>query len=280
MTFRDSEVMTRRLTLALLTVMIVTAALIRGAQLANSATSSDTCPVADVVAHRGGYADVDRTENTVGAYVAAHAYGLDFWETDIRFDRHSVPYLMHDSPIDRTTNGTGWASSVDIATTTVRMNDGTALKDQTLDRFMSYAARYGATVALEPKVAPTQTQVKQLLAVLDRYAMRNRTIFDSFHPENLAPIKNVAPDVLAYALVDDVPLVTPAAAKAIGSIVMVRDSALTAGLVAGYHAAGLAVYAWTIDSPSAWSAHRDLGIDRVVTNRPARYMAWRAHTCG
>jgi glycerophosphoryl diester phosphodiesterase len=275
MTFHDSECMTRRLAFVLVAAL---AALGPSIQLANSAIS-DTCSVAGVVAHRGGYADVDRTENTVGAYVAAHVYGLDFWETDVRFDRHSVPYLMHDSPIDRTTNGTGWASSVDIATTTVRMDDGTRLADQTLDRFMSYAARYGATVALEPKVAPTQTQVKQLLAVVDRYAMRNRTIFDSFHPENLAPIRNVAPDVLAYALVDDVPLVTPAAARAVGSIVMVRDSALTAGLVAGYHTAGLTVYAWTVDTPSEWSAHRDLGIDRVVTNRPARYMAWRAHTC-
>jgi glycerophosphoryl diester phosphodiesterase len=110
--------------------------------------------------------------------------------------------------------------------------------------------------------------------------MRGRTVFDSFSADNLAPIKALAPDVLAYALVDDIPLVTPAAAKAVGSIVMVKDSALTAGLVAEYHAAGLAVYAWTVDAPSGWSAHRDLGIDRVVTNRPARYMAWRAHVCG
>lgn len=244
-----------------------------------SATASDACTVPQVVAHRGGWADVGRTEDTVGAYHKAHAYGINEWETDIRFDRNGIPYLMHDSPIDRTTNGSGWASSVDIATTTVRMNDGTRLADQTLDRLLSYASRYGATVAIEPKVIATQTQVKRVLALLDKYAMRNRVLLDSFHTANLAPFKNVAPD-LAYSLVSTT-AVSPATAAAVGPILNISNNALTEQLVDAYHAApyNLKVYAWTVDDPTAWAPHRSWGIDRYVSNNPARYRGWRHWIC-
>jgi glycerophosphoryl diester phosphodiesterase len=235
------------------------------------------CTIPAAVAHRGGYADVGRTEDTVGAYVKAHAYGLDEWETDVRFDRNGVPYLMHNSPIDETTNGTGWASSVDIATTTVKMNDGTLLRDQTLDRLLSYAAKYQATVAIEPKVVPTAAQAQRVENVIDKHGMRTRVLIDSFHTANLAPLKAVAPD-LTYSLVTD-HVVTPAAAKAVGPVLNIKDSVLTPALVADYHAANVRVYAWTVDDRAVWEAQKEWGIDRFVTNVPARYRGWHEFAC-
>lgn len=235
------------------------------------------CTVPAAVAHRGGWADVGRTEDTVGAYVRAHGYGLDEWETDVRFDRNGVPYLMHDSPIGRTTDGSGWASSVDIATTTVLMDDGTRLRDQTLDRLLSYAALYGATVAVEPKVVPTAAQAQRVEDLVDKHGMRARVLLDSFHAENLAPLKAVAPDLL-YSLVTD-HVVTPAAAKAVGPVLNIKDSVLTPALVADYHAAELRVYAWTVDDRAVWEAQKGWGIDRFVTNVPARYRGWRDYAC-
>jgi glycerophosphoryl diester phosphodiesterase len=230
-------------------------------------------PVPQVVAHRGGYADVGRTEDTVGAYVKIAAYGILDWETDIRFDKHGVPYLMHDSPIGRTTTGSSYASSVDIATTTIKMDDGTYLRDQTLDRLLSYAARYGATLAIEPKVVPTAAQAQRVEDLIDKYGMRGRVLIDSFRVANLAPLKAVAPD-LTYSLVTD-HVVTPAAALAVGPVLNIKDSVLTAALVADYHAAGVKVYAWTVDDPALWIAHKALGVDRFVSNVPARYRAWQ-----
>jgi glycerophosphoryl diester phosphodiesterase len=258
-------------------VIIAALAAILPAIGCSSASNNDSCPLPEVVAHRGGWADVGRTENTIGAYVQARVYGLLEWETDIRFDRYGVPFLMHDSTIDRTTNGTGPASAVDIATTTARMNDGTRLADQTLDRLLSYAAKYGATVAIEPKVIPTASHAARLLALLDKYGMRGQVLFRSFHAENLAPFKTAAPD-LTYSLVSST-AVPPATAAAVGPILNIRDGALTEQLVADYHAAGVKVYAWTVDTPAAWTAHRNWGIDRYVSDNPVRYRAWRDWAC-
>jgi glycerophosphoryl diester phosphodiesterase len=242
-----------------------------------SATASDACTVPQVVAHRGGWADVGRTEDTVGAYHKAHAYGINEWETDIRFDRNGIPFLMHDATIDRTTKGTGQASSVNLATTTVKMNDGTALKDQGLARLLSYAARDGAAVSIEPKIAPTASQVTRVLALLDMYGMRGRVLFESFRTANLAPFKAVAPN-LTYALVAST-AVPPSTAAGVGSVLYVADSVLTQPLVDAYHTAGVKVYAWTPDTTTQWAAHKSLGIDRFVSDNPVKYRAWRDAVC-
>lgn len=254
---------------------VIVAGLIETSAASNAST--DGCVVPQVMAHRGGWGDVGRTENTVGAYVKTHAYGLDEWETDIRFDRNGIPFLMHDSTIDRTTNGTGYASAVNVATTTVKMNDGYPLSGQTLDRLLSYASRYGATVAIEPKVVATSSQVTRVLGLLDKYGMRDRVLINSFYTANLAPFKKAAPD-LTYSLVTTT-VVSPATAAAVGPILNILNSVLTEQLVADYHAAGVRVYAWTVDDPGVWAPHRSWGIDRYVSNNPARYRGWRDWVC-
>jgi glycerophosphoryl diester phosphodiesterase len=258
-------------------VIIAALAAILPATGCSPESNNDSCTLPQVVAHRGGWADVGRTEDTIGSYVDAHAYGLDEWETDIRFDRYGVPYLMHDATIDRTTNGAGNASSVNITTTAVRMNDGYLLRDQTLERLLSYAALYGASVSIEPKVTPTSSQVTRVLGLLDEYGMRGRVLFESFRTLNLAPFKAVAP-TLTYALVAST-AVSPATATNVGTVLYVADSVLTTQLVADYHAAGVKVYAWTVDTPAAWTAHRNWGIDRYVSDNPVRYRAWRDWAC-
>lgn len=261
----------RLLAIAALSVMLP--ALNGGAAV----NATDSCMVPKVVAHRGGYADVGRTEDTVGAYHKAHVYGLDEWETDIAFDRYGVPFLMHDATIDRTTNGTGKASAVNLATTMVKMNDGTRLADQSLDRLLAYAALDGASVSIEPKTLPTASQVTRVLSLLDKHGMRGRVILESFHAANLAPFKAAAPD-LTYALIAST-AVAPSTAAGVGSVLYINDAVLTGQLVADYHAAGVKVYAWTVDDPAGWAAHRSIGIDRYVSNHPALYRAWRDGVC-
>jgi glycerophosphoryl diester phosphodiesterase len=107
--------------------------------------------------------------------------------------------------------------------------------------------------------------------------MRNRVLIDSFHVENLAPFKTVAPD-LTYSLVTST-AVSPAVAASVGPILNINDKALTASLVADYHAAGVKVYAWTVVTPAQWTAHKDLQIDRFVSDNPIRYRAWRDGIC-
>ncbi len=63
-----------------------------------------------IIAHRG--ARVDTPENTLLAFrEAVDKYGAQAIETDIRISADGVSCLMHDSTVDRTTNGTGTLAS-------------------------------------------------------------------------------------------------------------------------------------------------------------------------
>jgi glycerophosphoryl diester phosphodiesterase len=237
----------------------------------------DTCTIPQAVAHRGGYADGARTENTLNAYIDAWKYGLLEWETDIRFDVNGIPFLMHDDTIDRTTNGTGPASAVNIATTTVKMNDGSNLSSQTLAALLDTAAEKGATVAIEPKVVATSAQVGQVGLLLNTYDMRDRVLIDSFYTTHLAPLKAAMPD-LTYGLVSSNPLPV-ADVLAVGPVFNVGHTNLTQQWVDDYHAAGIKVYVWTLDQPNQWAPYRTWGIDRYVSNRPQAYRGWRSWVC-
>lgn len=58
-----------------------------------------------VFAHRG--ASNTAPENTLAAIRLAATLGADGVEIDVRLTKDGVPVLMHDSSVDRTTNGTG-----------------------------------------------------------------------------------------------------------------------------------------------------------------------------
>ncbi|MDI1463020.1 glycerophosphodiester phosphodiesterase family protein [Catellatospora sp. KI3] len=47
--------------------------------------------------------------------------------------------------------------------------------------------------------------------------------------------------------------------------------------VAGLHAAGVAVMAWTVDSDTTWNQLDALGVDGIITNRPAELAGWNSY---
>lgn len=65
------------------------------------------------VAHRGS--TIEAPENTMPAIVQAFLNGYKSIEIDVRFASGDVPVLLHDSTIDRTSNGTGAVSSLTYA---------------------------------------------------------------------------------------------------------------------------------------------------------------------
>ncbi len=68
------------------------------------------CPYVLSVAHRG--AAYHAPENTLAAIDAALALGVDGVELDVRTTSDGVLVLMHDSTVDRTTNGSGDVSDM------------------------------------------------------------------------------------------------------------------------------------------------------------------------
>lgn len=57
------------------------------------------------IAHRGGAAI--RPENTMSAFENAMKMGVDYIELDVHLSKDGVPVVIHDSGLERTTDGTG-----------------------------------------------------------------------------------------------------------------------------------------------------------------------------
>ena len=57
------------------------------------------------IAHRG--AGKLAPENTLAAFRLGAAHGYRMFECDVKLSADEVPFLMHDSALDRTTNGHG-----------------------------------------------------------------------------------------------------------------------------------------------------------------------------
>jgi glycerophosphoryl diester phosphodiesterase len=106
--------------------------------------------------------------------------------------------------------------------------------------------------------------------------MDNRVVVMSFAPTAIRRVKLLAPDIPTVLLLDRL-------------LPVRRDGLLPAGVpiggpglhvlraepdyVARAHARGNQVYAWTVDEPADVAFVRDLGVDTIITNRPAEVRA-------
>ena len=68
--------------------------------------ASRNCPI--IIAHRGGPSDAP--ENTLAAFKKAKENGANGVEFDLDFTKDGVPVIIHDSTVDRTTDGCGKVS--------------------------------------------------------------------------------------------------------------------------------------------------------------------------
>lgn len=66
-----------------------------------------------MIAHRG--ASASAPENTLAAFSTAIEMGVDAIELDVRMTRDGQLVVIHDASVDRTTDGTGAVSSLDLA---------------------------------------------------------------------------------------------------------------------------------------------------------------------
>ena len=69
-------------------------------------------PTPLIIAHRG--ASADAPENTISAFALAAEQSADGIELDVQLSADGVPVIIHDSHVDRTTNGQGAVSKLSL----------------------------------------------------------------------------------------------------------------------------------------------------------------------
>jgi glycerophosphoryl diester phosphodiesterase len=223
-----------------------------------------------IYAHRG--ASHDFPEMTMVAYENAVKQGADGFECDLRLTKDGVAVLWHDADLKRRANN----AAVVHESTYAQL---VAIYPQivTLDQFIDFGITEKKSLLLETKhPVPSRTEIENhVVQKLHKEAKRiekagiDITVmsFSWFAVERVKQLdKSVA---LTYLIRETTPRLSVrySSAHSIGpGIAQLRKKPALAQQI---KSAGKKLNVWTVDEPSDIILCRHLGVDNLITNRPA-----------
>ncbi len=243
-----------------------------------------------IAAHRG-----DRSvapENTMPAFIAALDGSMGFVEADIQLTKDGVPVLMHDSFVNRTTNGDGKVSDFTFAQihkldagawySPAFVNTRVPTLESLLSALQAKRAEGNPKKALlELKGYWTQEKVKIVTDLIANYGVGKLVIVTSFDTSTIDHVRQVD-NTLALALITSTLPKDPVAyAELYGAIALiVNQSAVEREpwSVDRMHRAGLGIILYTLNTKAAWEQALDLGVDGIITDKPNRLDQWLSRT--
>jgi glycerophosphoryl diester phosphodiesterase len=265
-------------------------------------TASPTRPLTSiqVVAHRGS--SDDAPEHTLSAYKRAIEVGADGLECDVRLTKDGHLVCVHDRRIDRTSNGHGIVSTLELAELSEldwgswrdtwedyedpEVPDRDRSQILTLQVLLQAVADAGrrVEVAIETK-HPTRYAglvEKRLVALLEEFGWAGSTLerpspvrVMSLSQTSLRRMRQLAPDLSTLLLMERVPLrfrdgsLPPGTNIAGPSMEIVRAHPRYVDRV---HDRGGAVHVWTVDRREDIELCVSLGVEAIITNRPRRVL--------
>ena len=133
-------------------------------------------------------------ENTLEAYRLSAKRGFKYVECDVQFTSDSVPVLLHDGTIDRTSNGTGNISSITLQTAQTYdfgswfapEYKGTEIP--TFDAFIKLCAELNLHPYIELKSTITEQQAQALVKIVTDNNMKGKVTWISFGLDALSKI--------------------------------------------------------------------------------------------
>lgn len=224
-------------------------------------------------AHRGGA--LDYPENSAAAFQAAVDLGYRYLETDAYATRDGTLIAFHDDRLDRVTDRTGRIAELayaDVKPARIEGREPVPLMEDLLASFPE--ARFNIDPKHDGAVAPLAEAIRRTDAL-------DRVCIGSFSGARLARLRAMLGPRLCTSMGpwDTTRLRFSAWGLPMGGFahigcaqLPVRQYGVTlvdAALVRRAHAAGLQVHVWTIDDPAEMTRLLDLGVDGLMTDRPA-----------
>lgn len=221
-----------------------------------------------IYAHRGASADFP--EHTLAAYEGAVAQGADGFECDLRLTKDGVPVLWHNASALERAGNPGL-----IAEMTFRELSRAYPTVMQLEEFLLFAVANKKSVLLESKhpvisgnrieevIVETMGKVKNIEQI-----NLNVMSFSWFAIEKMRRINSTI--ATTFLLHERTPwrLAKLSSAKAIGpGIEQLRAQPILAQKVKDL---GRSLNVWTVDHPSEIQLCQKLGVDILITNKPAQ----------
>ena len=228
------------------------------------------------IAHRG--AGRLAPENTLAAFRHGAAHGYRMAESDAKLSADGVPFLLHDSTLERTTSGAGMAgdlawgalSQLDVGSWHSRAFAGEPIP--TLENLARWCLANKHLIDIEIKPTPgLEEKTGQVVAETAARLWQGAAVpplLTSFRPESLLGALQAAPSLPRGLLLDTLWDGCFGYAEQLKCAAIVCNHALwDAALVAKVHAMGMRALSYTVNDE--WAAERliALGTDGIVTDR-------------
>ena len=224
-------------------------------------------------AHRGGASEAP--ENTMPAFQYAVDLGYRYIETDVHATSDGVLLAFHDSKLDRVTNRTGIIREMPYSEVSKALVDGR----EPIPRFEELLLAWPLLrINIDPK---KDNAVSPLIACLKQHDAIDRVCIGAFSDRRLDVIRAALGPALCtsagpletgrlLAASKGLPLPIPTNIGA--AQVPIKQGPVTIvdeRFVSFMHARELQVHVWTIDDAAEMSDLLDLGVDGIMTDRPA-----------
>lgn len=250
-----------------------------------------------ILAHQGG--EKEWPSNTLYAFEQAQRVGSDVLDSDMHLTKDKVLVLIHDTTVDRTTDGTGavadmtWAElegldaayhfSLDGKTTPLRgQGIGIPRLDEALKAFPE------AKFQIEMKQAPLEA-AEVLARVLKEHQAEDRVLLSCFDEEMTKALRKHCPKVASSASPIEIRNFIAASRIHAEALISPEYSCLQIPLtfdghtlvderiVQAAHNRGLRVLPWTLDTDEEVEVCRQAGADGFNTNFPTEMEKYRAN---
>ena len=227
------------------------------------------------IAHRG--AGKLAPENTLAAFRVGAGHGYRAFECDVKLSADGVPFLLHDSTLQRTSSGHGvaarlaWSelSRLDAGSWHSRAFAGEPLPS--LDGIAAYCIVNGFALNIEIKPTPgdeaptgrvVATEAARLWA-----GQSLRPLLSSFSPVALQTARVAAPQLPRALLLDELHDGWFEQAQTLACVAVVTDHRLMdAALATRLHDAGLRALVYTVNDPAEAQRLIALGVAGVITD--------------
>ena len=214
------------------------------------------------VGHRGAAAVLP--ENTVRGFEYAIDLGCDYAECDVHLTRDNRLIVMHDTTVDRTTDGTGAIREMTFAETRA-LDAGDGLQVPT---FVEVLSTTSTRIRLLCELKG-EGVVEAAVGAVTQLGLQAQVVFTSFNMDRLRRVKEIDDTLEVGAILpnpsdDDIPMARDLGATAIG----VQYKNMSIRRVEQALDLGMHIRAWNPDELHEMKAMIGLGVSGVSSNRP------------
>jgi len=251
-----------------------------------------------IIAHRGSSEHLP--EQTLKAYVRAIADGADALECDVRLTADSHLVCVHDRRVDRTSNGRGPVSTLELATlqgldfgswkrahsADAEMPEVDQERDMLLtlrhliDTVLSCGREVGLVIETKHPTRYAGQVERELARVLNEFGLDRSHVLGQPHVTvmstsqvAIARMRQLCGEVpLVYLMRESVPLRFRDGGLPRGAQIAGLDKAIIRRwprTVQKQHDRGHQVYVWTVDDKADIDLCLELKVDGIISNRPA-----------